>query len=233
MNEPAEVIAHNLTQVRRRISRAAQRVGRSPEEVTLVAVTKTLPLETIRLAYGAGQRDFGENRIEELEEKIPHLPSDIRWHMIGHLQSRKARRLVGCCHLVHSVDSIKLAQRLSRHVGELEEPLSVLLEVNVGREESKYGFLPEQVIDEAATIAPLPCLQIEGVMTMAPIVADPEGARPIFCALRELRHHLVRQIPQINWRHLSMGMTDDFEVAVEEGATIVRIGRAIFGERLA
>jgi len=232
MNESAEIIAHNLAQVRRRIADAAQRAGRSPEEVTLVAVTKTLPPEIIRLAYEAGQRDFGENRIEELEEKMPHLPSDIRWHMVGHIQSRKARRVVGRCYLIHSVDSIKLAQRLNRYVGESGEPLSVLLEVNVGREESKYGFLPERVIDAAATIVALPRLQVEGVMTMAPIVADPEDARPIFCALRELRHHLIRQTFQAEWRHLSMGMTDDFEVAVEEGATIVRIGRAIFGERL-
>jgi len=221
----------NLQRVRKRIAAAAQRAGRDPAEVTLVAVTKTRPVEVIRAAYELGVRDFGENRVEEAETKFALLPDDIRWHMVGHVQSRKAARVVKPYVLVHSVDRVKLARRLNRFAAEAARRLPVLLEVNVSGEASKYGFRPAEVEAAVEAIWGFEHLQIRGLMTMAPIVSDPEEARPVFAALRELRERLAARFPDIRWEHLSMGMTDDFEVAIEEGATIVRIGRAIFGER--
>lgn len=226
-----DTLERNLRQVRERIAHAAERAGRAPSEITLVAVTKTLPVETIRLAYGLGLRDFGENRVEEALPKARQLPADIRWHCIGHIQRRKARMAVELSHLVHSVDSVRLAQRLQRFCQELDRDLPILLEVNVSGEETKYGFRPEEVAAAVPAIAACDRLHIQGLMTMAPIVSDPEEARPYFRALRELRDALAAQFPNLAWQHLSMGMTGDFEVAVEEGATLVRIGQAIFGPR--
>ena len=221
----------NLQAVRERIAAAARRAGRDPAEITLVAVSKTQPVEVIGAAYELGLRDFGENRLEEAESKLDRLPADIRWHMVGHVQSRKAAQAVRPYALVHSVDSVKLARRLDRFAGEIGRTLPVLLEVNVSGEASKYGLQPADVEIAAEAMRGFQHLQIQGLMTMAPIVPDPEEARPVFVALRELRERLAARFPDLDWRHLSMGMTDDFEVAVEEGATIVRIGRAIFGER--
>ena len=221
----------NLQAVRERIAAAARRAGRDPAEITLVAVSKTQPVEVIGVAYELGLRDFGENRLEEAESKLDRLPDDIRWHMVGHVQSRKAAQAVRPYALVHSVDSVKLARRLDRFAGEIGRTLPVLLEVNVSGEASKYGLQPADVEAAVEAMRGFECLQIQGLMTMAPIVPDPEDARPVFVALRELRERLAARFPDLDWRHLSMGMTDDFEVAVEEGATIVRIGRAIFGER--
>jgi len=227
-------IATNLQRVRERIAAAAERVGRDPAEGTLVAVTKTHPPEVIRAAYELGLRHFGENRVEEAAGKVGELPEDITWHMVGHLQSRKAAPAVDLFDIVHSVDRVKLARRLDRFCAARGRTMPVLLEVNVSGEASKYGFpIADRDTLEAAIaeILTLPHVRIEGLMTMAPIVADPEDARPVFRGLRELRDALATRFPQVEWRHLSMGMTDDFEVAIEEGATIVRIGRAIFGPR--
>jgi pyridoxal phosphate enzyme (YggS family) len=228
-----EEIVSNLAQVRERISEAADRVGRSPDEITLVAVAKTRSPAEILSAYRAGVRHFGENRVEEAEEKRPQLDlADVTWHMVGHLQRRKARRAIDLFDVLHSVDSVRLAQRLERVAAESEKVLRILVEVNVSGEESKYGF---PLADRAELVAaieemvPLPHLCIEGLMTVAFIAADPEQVRPVFAGLRELRDKLRARIPQVSWRHLSMGMTDDFELAIEEGATMVRIGRAIFG----
>ena len=226
----AEIEA-NLQTVRERIAAAARRVGRNPAEITLVAVSKTRPVKVIRAAYELGLRDFGENRIEEAETKFGFLPDDIRWHMVGHVQSRKAARAVTPYVLVHSVDRMKLARRLDRFAGEAGRTLPILLEVNVSGEASKYGLHPAGVEPAVEAMRGFEHLRIQGLMTMAPIVPDPEEARPVFVALRALRQRLVQHFADLDWRHLSMGMTDDFEVAVEEGATIVRIGRAIFGER--
>ena len=226
----AEIEA-NLQAVRERIAAAARRVGRNPAEITLVAVSKTRPVKVIRAAHELGLRDFGENRIEEAETKFSLLPDDVRWHMVGHVQSRKAARAVTPYVLVHSVDTMKLARRLERFAGEAERTLPILLEVNVSGEASKYGLHPAEVEPAVEAMRGFEHLRIQGLMTMAPIVPDPEEARPVFVALRELRQRLAAHFPDLDWRHLSMGMTDDFEVAVEEGATIVRIGRAIFGER--
>jgi len=226
----------NLQSIQERIAAAAGRAGRDPAEISLVAVTKTQPAEVIRAAYELGLRHFGENRVEEAEAKAGDLPADITWHMIGHIQSRKAKRVVPLFHIVHSVDSVKLAQRLDRLCLERAAPLPILLEFNVSGEASKYGFAAEEE-DEALLAAveelvALPHLRVQGLMTMAPIVTNPQQARPVFVHLRRLRDELAAAFPQTDWHHLSMGMTDDFEVAIEEGATLVRLGRAIFNPDL-
>ena len=242
-------IVANLASVQARIQTAARRAGRDPAEITLVVVTKTRPLEAVQAAYRAGVRHFGENRVEEGNLKIPafsewlaatsgtsRLPT---WHMIGHLQSRKADDALAHFDVIHSVDSLKLAERLNR-LAELDDhpPLPILLECNMSGEASKYGFeLSQWQIDREARsiffdtvqhISELPRLRLQGLMTMAPIVTEPEQTRPVFATLRVLRDVLITEFPAVEWQHLSMGMTDDFEVAIEEGATLVRIGRAIF-----
>jgi pyridoxal phosphate enzyme (YggS family) len=203
-------------------------------------VSKTHGAETVAAAYAAGLRVFGENRVEEAAAKAqavaallggPQAAGDLAWHMIGHLQSRKAEDVLPWASMVHSVDSTRLAVRLSRFAVRAGRELPILLEVNVAAEASKYGFAPAELPAQVAAIATLPGLRLQGLMTMAPIVADPADARPVFAGLRRLRDALAGQFPTVDWRHLSMGMTDDFEVAIEEGATIVRIGRAIFGAR--
>jgi hypothetical protein len=228
----------NVRSVQERIAAAAARARRDPDEITLVAVSKTQDPETIYLAYELGLRHFGENRVGEAESKVGKLPDDIDWHMIGHIQSRKAKRVIPIFKLIHSVDSVKLARRLDRLAATEEAPLPALIEVNVSGEASKYGFSAdrwnqdreqrEQLLAAFKEIVELPHLQVQGLMTMAPIVPDPEEARPVFARLRTLRDDLAAALPQAEWQHLSMGMTDDFEVAIEEGATLVRIGRAIF-----
>jgi hypothetical protein len=232
----------NLHSVQERIAAAAARAGRDASEITLVAVTKMEPPEVIRAAYELGQRHFGENRLEEAQEKVGQLPGDVVWHMIGHIQSRKARDVVPLFGWVHSIDRLKIARRLDRYAADLAEPLPVLLECNVSGEESKYGFAAERWTDDGPQgreqrqalwaaveeMVDLPHLRVEGLMTMAPIVQDAEQTRPVFRRLRRLRDELAAAFPGGGWRHLSMGMTDDFEVAVEEGATMVRVGRAIF-----
>ncbi len=228
-------LAERIALVQERIARAARRAGRDPAAITLVAVTKMQTVETVLAAYRAGLRLFGENRVEEAAPKAAAVAGLLApappptWHMIGHLQSRKAADVLPWASMVHSVDSIKLAQRLSRFCVAAGRELAILLEVNISGEASKYGFPPAAVEEAVTAIAGLPGLRVEGLMTMAPIVPDPELARPVFRNLRLLREELARRFPALDWRHLSMGMTDDFEVAIEEGATIVRIGRAIFG----
>jgi len=239
-------IARNLTQVQERIAGAALRSRRDPTEVTLVAVAKTFPPEAVVAAYQAGVRHFGENRVEEGAAKIPAVHAAITgprpvWHMVGHVQSRKAKAVVAHFGYVHSIDRPKIARRLSRFAQEADRTLPVLLECNVSGEETKFGFdLRGWEHDEARRkaffaaveeILALPGLAVQGLMTMAPLVADPETVRPVFASLRALLEALRGRFPAHDWRHLSMGMTDDFEVAVEEGATMVRIGRAIFGAR--
>lgn len=247
-------LAERIGRVQERVAAAARRAGRDPAEVTLVAVSKTQPAEVVAAACAAGMRLFGENRVEEAGPKAQAVAALLApapapaWHMIGHLQSRKAADVLSWASMVHSVDSAKLATRLSRALQVRDDGVSqsgrlwhsetaeavttempILLEINVAGEQSKYGLAPAEVPVVVAAIADLPGLRIEGLMTMAPIVSDPELARPVFASLRRLRDELARSFPALSWRHLSMGMTDDFEVAIEEGATLVRIGRAIFG----
>jgi len=217
-------IAENLACVRERIEQACRRAGRSTGEVTLVGVTKGHPAEAIEEACAAGLRDVGENRVQEAQAKIEALASRgvrPRWHLIGHVQTNKAKTARNLFAIIHSVDSLRLAQALSRQT---EEPVSILLEVNVAQEASKFGFAPDELPQVFADIAALPQLDVRGLMTVAPMADHPERVRPVFRRLRELRDEL-------GLRELSMGMTDDFEVAIEEGATLVRVGRAIFGPR--
>jgi pyridoxal phosphate enzyme (YggS family) len=236
-------IADRLTHIRQQITAAAARSGRSPSEITLVAVTKTHPPEVVATAIAAGAHDLGENRIQEALAKIAALQaqrSAIRWHLIGHLQRNKARPAAEAFDLVHSVDSLRLAQALDRHAAPRGK-LPILLQFNVSGEESKEGFAlsgggPNQaaldrLLPDLEQLLALPHLEVRGLMTIAPLVEDPELARPVFHTLRELRDELARRYPDQTWHDLSMGMTDDFAVAIEEGATIVRVGRAIFGER--
>ncbi len=225
-------MAANISHVRSTIAESALGVGRTPEEITLVAVSKTMPVELVQMAYNLGVTDFGENRVQEALPKIAAFHAqELRWHMIGHLQSNKAGKVVSPFYCVQSVDSLHLAQSLSRHAGEQEKRLSVLLQVNVSGEASKEGMALAETSELARQIVVLPHLQVDGLMTIAPLVEDPEQVRPVFRALRLLREQLRTELAQCSWQHLSMGMTDDYRIAIEEGATIVRIGRAIFGER--
>lgn len=235
-----EKIAERLESVKARLARAAERAGRSPDEITLVAVTKTHPVDLIRKAYDLGVRHFGENRPEEALPKIEALNARLdseglpkpTWHMIGHIQHRKVKMVIGRYALIHSVDTVKLARRLDTRIREAGLDVQpVLLEVNVSGEPTKYGFKQDELPGAVEEILKLDRLQVQGLMTVAPIVEDPEEVRPVFRRLRELMDELKERFPEAPWRHLSMGMTDDFEVAVEEGSTIVRIGRAIFGPR--
>jgi pyridoxal phosphate enzyme (YggS family) len=244
MDEPQ--IAHNIAAVRERLAAAARRAGRSPDEITLIAVTKTHPAQTVGEALAAGVTDCGENRVQEAEEKIAQLPNaQTRWHLIGHLQRNKARRAAALFDLIHSLDSLKLAEALNRYVAEaVDRPLRrlpVLLQVNVSGETTKEGFDLQgglnnraawsEFVQVARQIVALPQLEVQGLMTIAPYTEEPEAARPVFRRLRALRDELAHEVPSVTWQHLSMGMTGDFEVAIEEGATLVRVGRAIFGER--
>jgi pyridoxal phosphate enzyme (YggS family) len=228
----AEQLAENIAHVRSRIAESAQKAGRDPAEITLVAVSKTKPVELVEMAYNLGVSDFGENRVQEALPKIEHFhPQGLRWHLIGHLQSNKASKVVAPFACIHSVDSLHLAEVLSRHAQEHGKRLALLLQVNVAGEASKEGVSLEEAPDLARQIASLPALQIEGLMTIAPLVHDPEEVRPVFRALRLLRDRLRVSVPVCTWEQLSMGMTDDYTVAIEEGATLVRVGRAIFGQR--
>ena len=217
-------IKSNIVNLQERISRAATRANRDPREINLVAVTKTIEPWLIQQAFDAGIRHFGENRVQEAKAKIEQL-STLQplptWHMVGHLQSNKAKIAVKLFHMIHSIDSVKIAELISRHA---DHSIPILIEVNVSGETTKNGFPLAEVSPAMEQIARLPNLEVKGLMTIAPIVSNPEEVRPIFRQLRLLRDSLGLE-------HLSMGMTDDFEVAIEEGATIIRIGRAIFGER--
>jgi PLP dependent protein len=223
----------NLTRVQERIAWACRRAGRRPEDVKLVAISKTFPAERIREAYEAGLRDFGENRVQEAASKRPEL-SDlaITWHLVGHLQTNKAKHARELFHWVHSVDSEKIAQKLDQTAASSGERLQVLLEVNLGEEPSKFGAGGEDVLRLAEQVGRLETLELRGLMTVPPFFEDPERVRPYFRRLRELAQSIcIAKIQNVCMEHLSMGMTHDFEIAIEEGATIVRVGTGIFGER--
>jgi pyridoxal phosphate enzyme (YggS family) len=230
-------IGGRLSAVRERIAAATRRSGRRPEDVLLIAVSKGKPVEAILAAFTAGQRDFGENYVEEAVQKIPALSTEAAWHMIGHVQSRKAKTVVEKFASVHSVDSLALAGRLSRFAVDRGRILPVFLECNVSGEAGKYGWPVETpfrrpvVASEWEKILALPGISVCGLMTMAPYSEDPERSRPVFRALRELREAVSRDLNAAESWGLSMGMSNDFEPAVEEGATVLRIGRSIFGGR--
>lgn len=226
-------IVERIRQVRERMAEAAERSGRSAEAVTLVAVTKTMPAERVRLAYEAGLRVFGENRVQEAREKISALAALplAHWQLIGHLQTNKVARAVELFEMVQSVDSIHLAEALNRSAEARSKRLPVLLEVNVGEEASKEGVRPEALAKLAGAVMRLPHLEVQGLMTVAPSTPQPEEVRPFFRKLRELRDVMRERFPEAAWQHLSMGMSEDYVVSIEEGATMVRLGRALFGER--
>ena len=223
-------IAENLEQVRQQIAQAAAKAGRSVDEVDLVAISKTHDSAKVREAIEAGQNLFGESRVQEARVKIPELPSKIRWHFVGHLQRNKVRHALPLFEMIHSIDSLALAQDMNRIAEEEGLHPRVLLEVNVAGEGSKFGFKPEKLREEMESLLALARLSILGLMTIPPIAEEAEASRKYFAKLRELRDRLQRKF-HVDLAQLSMGMTQDFGTAVEEGATLVRVGTAIFGER--
>lgn len=234
----AAEIGERLEAVGRRVAAAADRAGRDPKSIRIVAVSKSQPAEVVRVGFQQGLHLIGENRVEETEAKRAQLADlgEIEWHMVGHIQSRKAERAAAAFDLVHSIDRLKIARRLDAACAELGKRLPVLMECNVSGEASKYGWplsAPAAwpaIVDDFSAVRLLPNLRVVGLMTVAPMEDDPERVRPVFRKLRQLRDFLDQQVPG-DWSELSMGMTDDFEVAIEEGATLLRIGRAIFGPR--
>ncbi|MEI3246648.1 MAG: YggS family pyridoxal phosphate-dependent enzyme [Lachnospiraceae bacterium] len=226
------MVIENLKKVEDKITAACLRAGRAREDVTLIAVSKTKPESMVKEAYSVGQRDFGENKVQEICRKIEVLPQDIRWHMIGHLQRNKVRQVVGKACMIHSVDSLRLAEAISQEAVKQDSIVPVLIEVNVAQEESKFGVTTEETIALIEAAAKLPHISIRGLMTIAPFVEDPEENRPIFRKLKQLSVDIAaKNINNVSMSVLSMGMTNDYEVAIEEGATMVRVGTGIFGER--
>ena len=226
------MVAENLEQVRKNIELACKEAGRDPKEVTLISVSKTKPVSMLQEAYDAGSRDFGENKVQEIMDKVPQLPSDIRWHMIGHLQRNKVKYIVDKVALIHSVDSLRLAETIEHEAAKHSVTVPVLIEVNVAQEESKFGLKTEEVLSLVESVASFPHIHIEGLMTIAPYVEDPEENRGIFRQLKKLSVDIAtKNINNVNMSVLSMGMTGDYQVAVQEGATMVRVGTGIFGER--
>ncbi len=223
-------VAENLERVREQVAEAAAKVGRAVDEIQLIAISKTHDAEKVRAAYGAGQTLFGESRVQEARAKIPELPSNLRWHFVGHLQKNKIRHALPLFELFHSVDSLALAQEMSRIADEEGMHPRVLLEVNVAGEASKFGFARTALRGEMEQLLALRRLTIEGLMTIPPLAPEAEASRKFFVQLRELRDGLESEF-QMKLPRLSMGMTNDFAIAVEEGATLVRVGTAIFGER--
>lgn len=218
--------------VERRVCEACRRAGRSRDEVTLIAVSKTKPVEMLEEVYGAGTRYFGENKVQELVDKYEVMPKDIHWQMIGHLQRNKVKYIIDKAELIHSVDSIRLAETIDREAEKKGIVANVLLEVNMAREETKFGLMPEEVPDFVRQIAGFQHIKVQGLMTIAPFVSDPEENRKYFANLRKLSVDIGKEkVDNVNMSILSMGMTNDFEIAIEEGATMIRVGTAIFGER--
>lgn len=226
------MITENLEQVRSNIVRACEAVGRDPGEVTLVAVSKTKPVSLLQEAYDAGARVFGENKVQEIIDKYDMLPGDIQWHMIGHLQRNKVKYIVDKVSMIHSVDSLRLAIAIEQEAAKHELRVPVLIEVNVAEEESKFGVKMDEVIPLLLQICDFSHLEVRGLMTIAPFVENPESNREIFRQLKKLSVDIAaKNINNITMSVLSMGMTGDYEVAVQEGATMVRVGTGIFGER--
>ncbi len=226
------LVQEQLNEVRQKIVQACERAGRNPSEVKLIAVSKTKPVSMIEEAIACGQTVFGENKVQELCDKIPQLPANLEWHLIGHLQRNKVKYIVDKVALIHSVDTVRLAKQISQEAIKAGVTVQILLEVNVAREESKFGFMEEEVEEAVREIAAFPNIQIVGLMTIAPFVADPEENRIYFKKLHQLCVDINKKnIDNIRMSELSMGMTGDYEVAIEEGATMVRVGTGIFGTR--
>ena len=226
------MIRENLDTVQNHIASAASKAGRKAEEVTLIAVSKTKPVSMIEEAYACGCRDFGENKVQELCEKYEVLPKDIRWHLIGHLQRNKVKYVVDKAYLIHSVDSLRLAEEMRKEAEKKQVHVNILIEVNMAGEESKFGVSPDEVENLVREVAKFPNIHIQGLMTIAPVVEKPEDNAVHFANLRQLSVDIKeKNIDNVNMNVLSMGMTGDYEQAVKDGATCVRVGTGIFGER--
>lgn len=226
------MVAENYRYVLKKVEEACARSGRDPKDVTLIAVSKTKPIEMIEEAMEAGARVFGENKVQELCDKYEQLPKDLHWHLIGHLQRNKVKYIVDKAELIHSVDSLKLAEEISKEALKKNVKVNILIEVNVAEEESKFGVSVEETPVLVEEIAKLPEIHIQGLMTIAPYTTDPEENRPVFRTLKKLAVDIKKKnIDNVCMDVLSMGMTGDYQVAVEEGATLVRVGTGIFGER--
>lgn len=226
------VLKENYANVLKNVHNACERAGRKTDDVTLIAVSKTKPVEMLQEIYDYGCRDFGENKVQEIMDKYDKLPNDIRWHMIGHLQTNKVKYIVDKVYMIHSVDSIKLAKEISKEAVKKNVTVKVLLEVNVAKEETKFGLLTEEVPDFYKEVIDLPGLKVCGLMTIAPYVENSEENRQHFVNLKQLMVDIESEkTDNISVGELSMGMTGDYEVAIEEGATYVRVGTGIFGER--
>ena len=225
-------VCENYKNVEEKVIQACKRAGRDPKEVTLIAVSKTKPMSMIEELLPLGVRDFGENKVQELTAKVESLSPEIHWHMIGHLQRNKVKYVVDKACLIHSVDSLRLAEEISKEAGKKQVTVSILLEVNAAGEESKFGITPGETLSLAQEIAKLPHIQIKGLMTIAPYTQNQEDNRIFFRNLRKLSVDIAQKnIDNVTMSVLSMGMTGDYEVAIEEGATHVRVGTGIFGER--
>ena len=232
LKESLDMIREQLQEVEARIEAACARAGRKREDVTLIAVSKTKPVEALREAYDLGIRVFGENKVQELTEKYDALPGDIRWHMIGHLQRNKVKYIVDKVYLIHSVDSLRLAEEISKEAVKKNVCVNILVEVNVANEETKFGTTFEEVKQLVQDIAKLPNICVKGLMTIAPFVENAEKNRPFFSNLKKISVDIMEEnIDNITMENLSMGMTGDYTVAVSEGATYVRVGTGIFGVR--
>jgi hypothetical protein len=226
------MISENLKTVRENIEKSCKKAGRSSSEVTLIAVSKTKPLEMLQEAYDMGCRHFGENKVQELVDKYEAMPKDVKWHMIGHLQRNKVKYIVDKVCMIHSVDSLKLAEEISREAVKKQVNVSILIEVNVAGEETKFGVKPEETEALVREAAKLPGIHIKGLMTIAPFVTEPEENRKYFSALKQLSVDISeKNIDNVTMSVLSMGMTGDYTTAIEEGAAFVRVGTGIFGER--
>ncbi len=226
------MIAENIAKIKQRIRESCLKVGRSPDEVTIVAVTKTVPVDKIKEVINLGIVDIGENRVQELLEKRSSI-ENVRWHFVGHLQTNKVKYIVDFIHLIHSVDSLKLALEIDKRAKKINRVIDILIEVNTSGEKIKYGVKPDEVVELVRQISEnCDFVKIKGLMTVAAFLPNPEDVRPMFKLLREIRDEVAKfNFKNVEMRHLSMGMSNDFGVAVEEGATLVRIGTAIFGPR--
>ncbi len=225
-------IEENLKEIHERMEAACRRSGRDPKDVTLISVSKTKPLEDLQEAYRCGERVFGENKVQEITQKEPMMPRDAAFHMIGHLQRNKVKQVIPHVAMIHSVDSVRLARQIQEDAEKAQRTVDILLEVNVAGEESKFGLAMNEVLDTIMEIHSFPNIQIKGLMTIAPFVENPEDNREVFKKLYQLSVDITRKnIDNVNMSVLSMGMTGDFEVAIEEGATMIRVGTGIFGAR--
>ena len=226
------MVAENLAQVQKNINESCNKINRDPNEVTLIAVSKTKPVEMLKEAYDAGARVFGENKVQEIVDKYDQMPSDVKWHMIGHLQRNKVKYLIGKVVLIHSVDSLRLAEQIEHEAAKADIVMPVLIEVNVAEEESKFGTTSEAAMQLVEAVSKMPHIKIRGLMTIAPFTDNPEDNRIYFRKLKQLSVDIKsKNIDNVDMDELSMGMTGDYEVAIEEGATMVRVGTGIFGKR--